>query len=130
MDWIADHRYDCSDMTTLRALFAGIVALVSTASHADPQGLEAAKASARRIGEATCPLARMVSSIGKMEPGSPGYQALQVEIDKESKALQDLKVEETEKIRALGPQLTNKEGRELNEYIDKVLSKTCDVAKP
>jgi hypothetical protein len=117
-------------MTTVRALTAAIVALVSTAAHADAQSLEAAKASARRIAEGTCPLARMVSQVGKMEPGSPGYQALRLEIDQESKSLQSLKAEETEKVHALGVQLTNKEGRELNEYIDKVLSKTCDVAKP
>jgi hypothetical protein len=29
----------------------------------------------------------------------------------------------------IGPQLTNKEGRELNEYIDTVLSKTCSPGK-
>ena len=117
-------------MTKLRPFLAGIVALLSTAANADPQSLESAKASARRIAEGTCPLVRMVSQIAKMEPGTPGYQVMQVEIDKESKSLQYLKAEEMEKIRVLGPQLTNKEGRELNEYIDKVLSKTCEVAKP
>src|SRR5579862_6514611 len=86
------------EMTIVRALFAVVAALVSTAVAADAQSLEAAKASARRIAEATCPLARMVSQIGKLEPGSPGYQVLQVEIDKESKSLQDLKAEEIEKI--------------------------------
>lgn len=119
-----------NDMTIARTLFAVTLALVSTAASADAQSLEAAKASARRIAEATCPLARMVSQAAKLEAGSPGYQVLQVEIDKESKALQSLKAEEIEKMRALGPQLTNREGRELNEYIDSVLSKTCEVAKP
>ena len=99
------------------------IAIASTAAQADPQSLEAAKASARRIAEATCPLARMVKDYAKMDPASPGAQVLQVEIDKESKSLQYLKAEETAKIDAL--QLTNKEGRELNEYIDTVLSKTC-----
>ena len=121
--------YD-KDVTTTRALFAAIAALASLAANADPQSLELAKASARRVAEATCLLVRMVASIGKMEAGTPGYQAAQLEIDKESKSLQYLKAEETEKLRVLGPQLTNKEGRELNEYIDTVLSKTCDSAKP
>jgi hypothetical protein len=40
-----------------------------------------------------------------------------------------VKAEELEKLRALGPQLTNKEGRELNEYIDTVVAKTCEVAR-
>ena len=98
-------------------------------ANADPQGLEVAKASARRVAEATCPLIRMVSQLGKMEPGTPGFEALRIQIDKESKELLSLKAEETEKLRQLAPQLTNKEGRELNEYIDTTLSKTCDVAK-
>ena len=118
------------DMTTVRALSAAIVALACTAASADPQSLEAAKASARRIAEATCPLARMVTQIAKMEAGTPGYQVLQLEIDKESKSVQAVRDDEVAKIHALGPQLTNKEGRELNEYIDTVLSKTCQVAKP
>ena len=108
-----------------RHIFSAALALVSTAALADAQSLETAKASARRIAEATCPLARMVKEIAKMEPGTPGYDVMQVEIDKESKSLQYLKAEETEKLRALGPNLTNKEGRELNEYIDTVLAKTC-----
>ena len=106
-----------------------IALLLSTGAHADPQSLEAAKASARRVAEATCPLLGMVRSISKLESGSPGYQVMQVEIDKESKAVESVKAVETEKLRALGPQLTNKEGRELNEYIDTVLPKTCEVAK-
>jgi hypothetical protein len=120
--------YD-KDVKTIRALSTTLAALAAVVANADPQSLELAKASARRVAEATCPLAHMVASIGKMETGTPGYQALQLEIDKESKSLLYLKAEETEKLRVIGPQLTNKEGRELNEYIDTVLSKTCSPGK-
>jgi len=116
-------------MKALPAISIVLVALASTAANADPQSLEQAKASARKIAEATCPLVFMVQKLGKMEVGTPGYEALRIEIDKESKSLQYLKVEEMENLKKLGPQLTNKEGRELNEYIDTVLSKTCQAPK-
>ena len=113
-----------------KPLVAFLLALaLSTAAHADPQSLEAAKASSRRVAEATCPLVGMVRQISKLEPGSPGYQMMQVEIDKESKSLEALKAGEVEKLREIGPKLTDQEKGELNGYIDTVLAKTCDVAK-
>lgn len=106
---------------------AGIfVAAFAMSTHADPQSLELAKASARKVAEATCPLIRLISKIGKAKPDSPEYEYLRMQIDEESKSLQQLKVEESEHLRELGPKLTIKEGRELNEYIDGPLAKTCD----
>ncbi|MFZ3322017.1 MAG: hypothetical protein WA190_06560 [Usitatibacter sp.] len=104
-------------------------ALASTNAAADPQSLELAKASARKVAESTCPLIRMLSKLAKAKPDSPEYEYLRTQIDEESKSLQQLKAEETEHLRELGPKLTIKEGRELNEYIDGPLAKTCD-AKP
>jgi hypothetical protein len=95
---------------------------------ADPQSLELAKASARKVAEGTCPLVRLVSKLGKAKPDSPESDYLRIQIDDESKSLQQLKAEETERLRMLGPKLTLKEGQELNEYIDGPLSKTCDTA--
>jgi hypothetical protein len=101
-------------------------ALVSASAFADPQSLELAKASARKVAEGTCPLVRLVSKLGKAKPDSPESDYLRTQIDEESKSLQQLKAEETEHLRTLGPKLTLKEGQELNEYIDGPLSKTCD----
>jgi hypothetical protein len=105
-------------------LFAA--ALASTNASADPQSLELAKASARKVAESTCPLIRLLSKLGKAKPDSPEYEYLRTQIDEESKSLQLLKAEETEHLRTLGPKLTIKEGQELNEYIDGPLAKTCD----
>ena len=104
-------------------------AILSTHAAADPQSLELAKASARKVAEGTCPLVRLVSKLGKAKPDSPESDYLRTQIDEESKSLQQLKAEETEHLRALGPKLTLKEGQELNEYIDWTLSKTCDANK-
>ena len=104
-------------------------AAFATNVHADPQSLELAKASARKVAESTCPLIRMLSKLAKAKPDSPEYEYLRTQIDEESKSLQQLKVEETEHLRELGPKLTIKEGQELNEYIDGPLAKTCD-SKP
>ena len=101
----------------------------STLVHADLRSLEASKATARRIAEATCPLLGMVKGISKLEAGSPGYQVMQLEIDKESKSLEAFKAQEIEKLRALAPQITDKERGELNQYIETVVAKACEVAK-
>ncbi|HEY2630584.1 MAG TPA: hypothetical protein VGI57_15750 [Usitatibacter sp.] len=107
-------------------LVAIIGVLASTSAAADPQSLELAKASARKVAEGTCPLVRLVSKMGKAKPDSPESDYLRIQIDEESKAVQQLKVDESEHLRQLGPKLTLKEGQELNEYIDTTLSKTCD----
>ena len=103
-----------------------IAALVTTSACADPKSLELAKTSALKVATATCPLIELLSRLGKAKPDTPEYEYLQVRIEEESKSIQRLKAEETERLRELGPQLTLKEGRELNEYIDTTLSKTCD----
>jgi hypothetical protein len=104
-----------------------VVSSFTSPAHADPASLGEAKASARRVAEGTCPLVRLVSKVGKAKPDSPEYNLLRDQIDEESKKLNDLRAEETERLRTLGPKLTIKEGQELNEYIDGPLSKTCDV---
>jgi hypothetical protein len=106
-----------------------IGALACGSAVADPQSLELAKASARKVAEGTCPLIRLVSRLGKAKPDSPESDYLSMQIEEESKAVQQLKAEETEHLRTLGLKLTIKEGRELNEYIDGPLSKTCDPNK-
>jgi len=93
---------------------------------ADPQSLDLAKASARKVAEGTCPLVALVAKLGKAKPDSPESDYLRSQIEDESKAVQQLKADETEKLRLLGPKLTQKEGQELNEYIDTTLAKTCD----
>jgi len=103
-----------------------IAALVTADARADQKSLELAKASALRVATATCPLIDLLSRLGKAKPDSPEYQYLQIRIDEESKSIQQLKADETEHLRELGPQLTLKEGQELNEYIDTTLAKTCD----
>ena len=108
------------------ALACLLAASIATSAHADARSLEEAKASARRVAEATCPLVRLVSKLGKVQSGTPEYEALRAKIEDESKSLQDLKVQETEHLRSLGPQLTLKEGNELNDYIDITLAKICD----
>ncbi|HLX22539.1 MAG TPA: hypothetical protein VKR38_04250 [Usitatibacter sp.] len=113
-------------MNTRPLLIAIAVSLSSTAA-ADPQSLELAKASARKVAESTCPLIRMLQKLAKAKPDSPEYDYLRTQIEEESKGLQQLKAEETEHLRTLGPKLTLKEGQELNEYIDGPLAKTCDT---
>ncbi len=108
---------------------AVVGALASGSAVADPQSLELAKASARKVAESTCPLIRMLAKYGKAKPDSPEADYLRSQIDDESKSIQQLKAEETERLRQLGPKLTLKEGQELNEYIDGPLSKTCDSGK-
>ena len=112
-----------------RPLLAVIALLASFLAHADPEGLEMAKASAQKVSESTCPLVRLVSRYGKAKPDSPEAQYLQMQIEEESKRVQQLKAEEAERLRQLHLNLTIKEGRELNEYIDGPLAKTCDVQK-
>ena len=116
-------------MKTLRTLSLSLAIALSTGARADPQSLEAAKASPRRIAEATCPLVGMVRQIAKLEQGSPGYQVMSIEIEKEIKALDALKAQEIEKVRALTPKLTETEKGELSAYIDGVqLTKVCPAA--
>jgi hypothetical protein len=109
-----------------RPLLIAIALTLSSAAHADPQSLELAKASARKVAESTCPLIRLLQKLGKAKPDSPEYEYLRTQIEEESKGLQQMKAEETEHLRSLGPKLTLKEGQELNDYIDGTLSKTCD----
>jgi hypothetical protein len=106
-----------------------VAALASTGALADPQSLELAKASARKVAESTCPLIRLLSKLAKAKPDSPESDYLRTQIEEESKAIQQLKAEETEHLRTLGPKLTLQEGQQLNEYIDGPLTKTCDAGK-
>ncbi len=117
-----------SHMNRHTAAFAIAIAaaLLSTNAHADPQSLELAKASARKVAESTCPLIRMLQKLAKAKPDSPEYEYLRAQIEEESKSIQQTKADETERLRELGPKLTLKEGQELNEYIDGPLAKTCD----
>jgi hypothetical protein len=113
-----------------RLLLAAAALFLSSSACADPQSLELAKASARKVAASTCPLIRLLEKIGKAKPDSPEYEYLRMQIDEESKSIQQLKAEETERLRQLGPNLTLKESRELNDYIDGPLAKTCDANKP
>jgi hypothetical protein len=110
-------------------LAAVVAALTSTLVAADPQSLELAKASARKVAESTCPLARLLSKLSKAKPDTPESNYLITQIEEESKSIQRLKAEETERLRLLGPKLTQQEGQALNVYIDGPLSKTCDANK-
>jgi hypothetical protein len=109
------------------ALIIATAVFLSTSAAADPKSLELAKDSARKVAESTCPLIRLLQKLAKAKPDSPEYDYLRIQIDEESKNIQQLKADETEHLRQLGPNLTLKEGQELNDYIDGTLSKTCDA---
>ena len=116
-------------MKRLHLAAALVVSAIATSASADPQGLDLAKASAKKVAEATCPLIGLLNQLSKAKPDTPEYDLLKIKIDEESKSLTQFKAEEMERLRSQNPQLTIKEGRDLNDYIDVTLANTCAPKK-